>query len=213
MADRLLVDADDRRQRVAVAAEHGDVLDVRAELEAVLDVVRDVALALRGVHHLRQAAEHDQVAVGLDIAGVAGVQPAVGERLARRLVLLVVAVEDALRAHQDLAAVADPHLDAGERPADRVQPHLVRVLHRVEGAALGLAVELAQLDAERAVEDEGVLADRLAAGEGIAHARQAELVLDRAADEQFAERPQRALPGARRAALELAPLGRQRRSP
>ena len=93
-----------------------------------------------------------------------------------------------------------------------MQPHLVDVLHRVEGAALGLAVELAQLDAERAVEHERVLAERLAAGEGVAHAGHAELVLDRAADQPLAERPQQPLGAASAlAAFELAALGADRR--
>ena len=64
---------------------------------------------------------------------------------------------------------------------------------RVVGAGFGLAVELAQLDAERAVEDEGVFADRLAAGEGAAQPGQAELVLDRAVDQPFAEPGQQPL--------------------
>src|SRR5574337_581575 len=48
VADRLLVDAHDRRQPLAPLAEHRHVLDPGAELEAILDVVRDVALAVRG---------------------------------------------------------------------------------------------------------------------------------------------------------------------
>ena len=48
------------------------------------------------------------MSVGLEVAGVAGVQPAVFEAFARGLFLLEVAAEDAAGADQDFAGVADP---------------------------------------------------------------------------------------------------------
>ena len=211
VAHRFLVDADHGRQRVAPAAQHRDVLDERAELEQVLDVVGDVALALGGVHHLRQAPEHHEVAVRFHVTRVARVQPAVLQRLARGRLVLEVAAEHAAGADHDLAGVADLHLHARQRPAHGVELDLVGRLHGVVGAALGLAVELAQLEAERAVEDEGVLADGLAAGEGMAQARQPELVLDRGHHQELAERAQQFLRRGGLLAFELAPLGVQRR--
>ena len=60
------------------------ILDVLAELQPVLDVVGDVALAALGVARPPDAAQHDEVAVLLEVAGIAGVQPAAGERLLAR---------------------------------------------------------------------------------------------------------------------------------
>ena len=73
-----------------------------------------------------------------------------------------------------------------------MQPDFVHALDRVIGAAFGLAVELPQLDAERAVKHERILAHRLAAGEGAAQTRQTELILDRTADQPLAERTEQA---------------------
>ena len=82
-------------------------------------------------------------------------------------------------------------------------------LDGIVGAGFGLTVELAQLDAERAVKDEGILAHRFAAGEGAAQPGQAELVLDRSVDQPFAEPAQQPLPDCRLTAFELAPFGCQ----
>ena len=51
----------------------------------------------------------------------------------------------------------------------------------------GLAVELLQVEAERAIEGEEIGADRLARGIGDADAREAERVLQRAVDQEIAE--------------------------
>ena len=108
--------------------------------------------------------------------------------------------------------VADLHLDARQRAADGMQPHFVRALDGVVGAGFGLAVELAQLDAERAVKDERILAHRLAAGEGAAQPRQAELVLDRSVNQPLAERVEQPLASSVGApAVELAPFRRNGR--
>ena len=88
-----------------------------------------------------------------------------------------------------------------------MQPDFVHALDRVVGTALGLAVELPQLDAERPVKHEGILAHRLAAGEGAAQTRQTELILDRTADQPLAERTEQAFFQCRLAAVEFSPFG------
>ena len=54
-------------------------------------------------------------------AQVAGVQPAVANRLGRVLGQVPIADHDVRPAGEDLAVVGDLHLDAGDRLADRAQ--------------------------------------------------------------------------------------------
>src|SRR5690606_32877341 len=117
-----------------------------------------------------------------------GMDPAVrGPRLRRRLGVLVVAEEDARRAVEDLAALVEPDLDVGRRPADGVGADLPVGLHRDVDARLGLTVELLQVHAERAVEAEDLGTDRLACRVADADAAEAESVLERRIDEDAAE--------------------------
>ena len=177
--------------------------------EPVFDIVRNIAFALGGVHHVGEAPQHHQMAVGFEIAGVSGMQPVAVERFAGGFVLLEVSGKHAAGPDQDFAGLTDLNFDARQRPPDRMQPNFVHALDRVVGAAFGLAVELPQLDAERAVEHERILAHRLAAGEGAAQPRQTELILDRPADQPLAERTEQAFLQGRFAAVELSPFGRE----
>ena len=95
------------------------------------------------------------MAVGIDVAGIAGMEPSLGIlHLHRRLRILVVLLEEARRADQQLALRCELELDAGHRRADRVGLHLVVGLDADEHAGLGRAVELLEIDAEGTVEDE-----------------------------------------------------------
>jgi len=87
-----------------------------------------------------------------------------------------------------------------------MQLNLVERLHGIEGATLGLAVQLAQVDTERAVEEEGVLAHRLATGQRRAHTVEAELVLDRPVEQVLAQTVHQPLGQAGRLAFELQAL-------
>ena len=166
MADRVHVDADHRREVVAPGTDDGRILDVRAELEAVLDVGRDVALAALGVDHLADAPQHDEMPVVLHVAGIARVQPTVGQCFARRLLVAEEAVEDAVGADQDFAVIRDLHLDARQRLADGVELDVAGALRGGQCTVLGLAVELLQVEPERSEEQERILADCLARGIG-----------------------------------------------
>ena len=193
VADRLDVDVDERADLVAPVAEGHRFLDVREELQLVLDVLgreqRAVVGAADDAADVLGAVDDLQVAARVEEAGVAGVVPAVGvEHLGGRCGVLVVLLEQPGRAHQHLAGVGDPDLDAFDRHADGVGAHLVVGLQADEDGGLGRAVELLQVDADRAVEGEQVRADRLARGVGDAHAREAERVAQRRVDEQVAER-------------------------
>ena len=119
--------------------------------------------------------------------GVAGMHPTVlGLGAGGRIGILVVSLENAGAAVEDFAVVVDLDFDV-----DRI--NLTVGLHADEHHALGLPVELLDVDAERAVEIENFRADGLAGGVGEAGSPQAQHVLQRAVDEQVAERIQQAV--------------------
>ena len=124
----------------------------------------------------------------VDESGIPRVHPAL-RRLGRggRLRVAVVAHEHPGRAVQHLARVGDLQLDPRGGRADGVGVDLAVGLGGDVDARLGLAVELLQVDAERAVEAEDVRPDRFPCGVGDARAREAEAVPERAVDEPVAE--------------------------
>ena len=77
-------------------ADDDRLLDVGRELQLVLDELRREARAVEQMHHVLEPVDDDQLTVLGEVAGVPGVQPAVHEHAGGRLVVLVVAVEDAL---------------------------------------------------------------------------------------------------------------------
>src|SRR5690606_14183451 len=211
VTNRLEIDTDHRGQLIAARADHRRIPDVGAEFQPVFDIVGNEALASRGADDFGDAAEHNQMAVILNIARIARMQPAIADRLGCRLGVVEIAIEDAGGPDQDFAIFLDLHLYPWQRASDGVQAHFVRRLDRIEGAVLGLAVKLAQFDPERTVEDEGILPHRLAAGKGMGNAGQAELVLDRPEDDPFAEpAPQPFKAAALALAFELVALRRDR---
>src|SRR5207249_7364386 len=119
---------------------------------------------------------------------VAGAQPAVlGDRLACRLRLLVVALEDPLRTHQHLAGIVDPQLDPDERAPDRIGIDLAVGLRRAYAGQFGRAVDLLQIDPDRPEEADRISAERRAAGINETRAAQAHLVAQRAVDHDLAD--------------------------
>ena len=96
-------------------------------------------LDLGGVHveaaadvHVLDPAGDGQVPGGVQAAGVTGVQPAVRVDGGLRGLRVVQVAEHQVRpAEQDLAAVGDPHLEAGRRPPRRAGHRL----RRIPGAA------------------------------------------------------------------------------
>ena len=76
VADRLHVDVDERADAVAPVAERHRFLDVREELELVLEVLRREQRAVGELADVLHAVDDLQVPVGVEVAGVAGVEPA-----------------------------------------------------------------------------------------------------------------------------------------
>ena len=113
----------DQGDQVGLAVADDDALgDERVLLDLVLEVGRGDVLAAGGDDDVLLAAGDLDEAVGVDLADVAGVEPAVDDRLPGRLLVLVVALEDVRALDQDLAVVGDLDLAAGEGFADRARP-------------------------------------------------------------------------------------------
>src|SRR6266540_2391081 len=111
-------------------------------------------------------------AVRVDLADVAGVEPAFRvDRLRRRLRLAEVALHHVRAAGQDLAVIRDSDLDVGKGAADGPQPPGIRAVDGDHRRSLGQAVSLVDRHA-RAEEELGEVArERGAPRDGKAEAR------------------------------------------
>src|SRR2546428_3376897 len=205
--DRGEIDVHERGDVRAVLADAHGLLHVRRELQLVLDVLGGEDRAAGQPGHVLRAVDDLEVAGRIEEPGVPRAHPAaLQHHLPRGFLVLEVALEDAGALVEHLALGRDLQLDALDRRADGVQAHLAIALDRDEHARLGHAVELLDVDAEAAEEDEDLGADRLAGRVGAAHAPQAEVVAQRAVDEQPAERIERAAPARRALAREPRPF-------
>ena len=92
--------------------------------------------------HFLLAAADEHLAVGADLADVAGVEPPVLERLRGFGGGVEVALRDVLSPHQDLAIVGHLHLDAGDRLANRAALRAERMVERHDRCGLGQPVAL-----------------------------------------------------------------------
>ncbi len=146
--------------RLAVADRDG-LRDGGDLLELALEVLRRDVLAARGDEQLLLAVGHAQEAVGVDLAHVAGVDPALGvQRLAGRLLVPVVALEDVRPAHEDLPVLGDPQLGARQRVARATEAVAPRQRHRRRPRALAHAVDLHDRQGQALEVVEGFLGDR-----------------------------------------------------
>src|SRR5437660_624291 len=112
--DRGEIDVDQRRHVRPVRPDAHGLLDVGRELELVLEVLRREERAVGQTPHVLGAIDDSQVAGVVDEARVARAHPAVFDGLARRLRILVVALEDAGAPVEDFARRRDLELDAGD---------------------------------------------------------------------------------------------------
>ena len=116
-ADALDEGDDDLAPALVRQAGHGHFDDGRVQRQAALDLDRRDVLAA-GDDHVVDAAGDEEVAVGVEIAGVAGEVPAVAQRLGVGLRPLPIALEGLVAGGErdDLAFLAGP------RPAPRPRP-------------------------------------------------------------------------------------------
>ena len=116
-------------------------------LQDVLDVLGVDVRAVREDDHVLRAAAQRQEAVGVELAEIAGVVPAVDQAGTGRLFVLPVAGEDVRAAHEDLAVLRDPDLDTRQRHADGRHVLLVEPIEGHARRALGRPVPLEDVDA------------------------------------------------------------------
>src|SRR5580765_234476 len=194
VADRLHVDVDDGADHFALVPEADGFLDVGKELELVLEIFGREQCAVCEPAYVPRPVDDLEVSVGIEVAGVAGVEEAFGiDRLASLIGPLVVPAHDPRGANQHFAGIGDAHLDARHGPADGLKADLSRRVHAHRHAGFRHPVELLEVDTYRAVEVEQVGPDCLAAGVGHADARQAEHVLQRPVHQQAAQAVEQAV--------------------
>src|SRR5439155_9931263 len=156
-------DRDDcRDKRPLIAKGHG-FRDERTEFELVFDELRGERGAVGELADILGAGDDGQMAAPVDKAGVAGAEPAVfGDRVPRRVGLLVIALEYCGGADQHLAILGDPDLRARDRPADGIWIRLAVRLQRSQAGKLGGTPDLLDVDPERAKEPESIGPERRA---------------------------------------------------
>ena len=124
-----VVDRDQRGDVGPPVADDDRLRDEARCLQRVLEVLRRDVLAAGGDDQILLAVGDLQEAVRVDLAEVAGAEPAVvGEGRCRRLGILVVAAEDGVAAHEDLAVLVEPDLAALDGAADRAEVEVVGVV-------------------------------------------------------------------------------------
>ena len=186
----LLVEGDQRGDERLAVADDDALADEGVGAQAVLEHRGGDVLAAGGHEDLLLAPGDPQEAVVVELADVAGVEPAVADRLGGRRVVAAVAAEQVDAAQADLAVVGDAHVDAGQRQADRADPHLAGAVDGGRGGGLGEAVALEDRDADAAVEVAEAGAERGAAGDGVLHLaahRLAQLAVDQLVEHGVAQ--------------------------
>src|SRR5262249_12500568 len=151
---------------------------VGRELELVLEELGGEHRPVRQPAHVPGPIDDLQVAVVIQKACVARANPPVGKGLAGRLRVLRVAPEDAWTPEQNLAVLRDANLHVGQGRAHGIEPDVTIALDGDEHARLGHAVELLDVHAEAAEEEEDLRADGLAGGVSAANTRESKVVLE-----------------------------------
>ena len=109
--------------------------------------------------------------------------------LPRRRIVLEIAAEHDIAMHENLAVVAEPHLDAGIWRADRADGRGLARLHGRGAGGFGEPVGLADRHAEHAEELQDLGRDRRSRRHGHAAAQEADIVQQRAQDEDIPDTP------------------------
>src|SRR5574338_178783 len=194
LLDRLLLDQLLRRHlgQPVGGGPGADLLEVRGEQRAGVGLIvaqdhrlRDVSAGEQrdlhgGGRHVLAVGQHDDVlqpirdpdaADLVELADVAGVEPAIGIDDPGRLRLIVqIALHDLRPARQDLPRLAvDADLGLGYRPPDRSELELGGAVDGEQGRRLGQAVALQDQHAHGVEELADLPAQRGAAGDEVAH--------------------------------------------
>lgn len=149
---------------------------------------------MRGLRQILDAVDNHELLRLVEVAGVAGMHPAVAHVDGGRGLVLVVAGEHVRVAHHDLAdavdvGITDFDLDIRRhRNAGGVGIDLIGLVQRERTERFGLAIERAQRHAHGAEEFERIRAERRAAGRRGAQPRKAEAVAQRAEQQRIGQR-------------------------
>ena len=143
-----------------------------------------------------------RIPLRVELADVAGLEPAVDDRLGGRLGVLEVAGEHQRTAEQDLAVVGDPAFHRRHRPADGAQPDRALAVGVGHHRRLGHAVGLVDRQPCGPEELEDLERDRRRAGDAGPHPAAeggVDLAEDQEVGEPVAERQGPRAPAGRRA--------------
>ena len=166
----LLVQGHEGADERAVVAHHEHLRDERVRPDLVLQQGRDHVLAAGRDDDFLLAPGDGQEALLVELADVAGAEPAVVvEGLGGQVIALVVAAHDAHALGEDLAVVGDPDGVAGNRGADGADLDQFGRVHRDGGRGLGQPVAFQDLHADALEEVAQPFAERAAAGDGVGH--------------------------------------------
>ena len=196
VAHRREVNVDKGCAGVAAVAKDHRLQDVGIEFQLVLDILRREEAPIGHLAHVLGPVDDPQVAVVLvKEPGIARRHPAFGILgVGGALGVLVVIFKRAGAAIEHLAGVADADFHARGGHAHGVAAHLAIGLQGDEHRCLGLAVELFEVDAQRAVEIKDFRPDRLARRIAHAHPAKTERVLERAIDKEVSQPVFEAIP-------------------
>ena len=154
---RVGVDRDQRGDERLPVADDEDLPDERVRAQPVFEHGGSHVLAAGRDDDLLGAAGDAEEPVVVELADVAGAEPAVGHRLGGGVRVVPVAREHDRAADEDLAVVRDADGLAGDGPPDRPDPLRGQGVHRDRGGGLGEAVALEHRYADPAEEVAEVL--------------------------------------------------------
>ena len=147
------VDRDQGADERLVVADHHALADQRVGPQPVLQHSGGDILATGRDDQLLLPAGDREVALVVQLADVAGAEPAVtADRLRGGGLVVPVAAEHHVAPEQHLAVVGDPDRDPGYGLADRADLEVLRQPHGAGGRGLGQAVALVDRDADAAEE-------------------------------------------------------------
>src|SRR5438876_1126271 len=111
----ITIEGDQGRDKRTAVTEHDRLADASVAAELGLHRPRRHVLSARGLEQVLLAIGDLQVAVLVELADIAGLEPAIHQVLVSRPGILVVTGKDIAAFHQDLPIVRDPNLDTRKR--------------------------------------------------------------------------------------------------
>src|SRR4030042_1991370 len=140
----IFVDYDDSHKIFAsITNDHG-IIDVRAEFELVLDILRGDVFTARGDNQILLAVRNLYKPIGINFSHIAGVQPAGFQLLGCRLGIIEIPLEDISSAKTYFPVFSDLYFYAGERLTDGSDLHPVPLVGAGNAGSLRLSIAFAQ---------------------------------------------------------------------